>query len=74
MACSVCVELALGVPLGCVFGPLLFLLYVSEVTSILGNDLNGFANDSTLIIVVQILCARISVAQSLDRDLVKNSD
>ena len=36
------------VPLGSVLGPLLFLLYTSELFSILENKLIGYADDSTL--------------------------
>ena len=35
-----------------VFGPLLFLLYTSELFSILENKLIGYADDYTLIAVV----------------------
>ena len=40
------------VPQGCVLGPLLFLLYSSEIFFILENKLIGYADDSTLIYVV----------------------
>ena len=36
---------------GSVFGPLLFLLYTSELFSILENKLIGYADDSTLMAV-----------------------
>ena len=60
-----------GVPQGSVLGPLLFLLYASELFSILESKLIGYADDSTLIAVVPSPGLRVAVAESLSRDLVK---
>ena len=41
-----------GVPQGSVLGALLFVLYTSELITILENKLIGYADDSTLMAVV----------------------
>ena len=51
-------------------GPLLFLLYTSELFSILENKMIGYADDSTVIAVVPSPDLRVAV-ESLSRDLVK---
>ena len=60
-----------GVPQGSVFGPLLFLLYTSELFYILENKLIGYDDDSTLIAVVPSPGLKVAIAESLVRDLVK---
>ena len=62
-----------GVPQRSVFGPLLFLLYTSELFTILENKRIGYADDSTLIAVVPTPGLRVGVAGSLSRDIVKVS-
>ena len=59
-----------GVPQGSVVGPLLFLLYTSELFAIVENKLIGYADDSTLIAVVPSPSLRVAVAESLSLDLV----
>ena len=61
------------VPQGSVLGPLLFLLNTLEPFSILENKVIGYSDDSTLIAVVPSPGVRITVAESLSRDLVKVS-
>ena len=56
------VDVVSGLQQGSVLSPLLFLLYTSELFSILENKLIGYADDSTLMAVV-------TVAESLIRDL-----
>ena len=55
-------------------GPLLFLLYTSELFSILENKLIGYAYDSTLMAVVSSPGIRVAVAESLIRDLGRVSE
>ena len=68
------VNVVSGVPHGSVFGQLLFLLYTSELFSILDNKLIGYADDSTLMAVVPFPCFRVAVEESLIRDLGRVSE
>ena len=68
------VNVVSGVPQGSVLGPLSFLLYTSELFSILKNKLIGYADDSILMAVVPFPGVRVAVAESLVRDLGRVSE
>ena len=55
-------------------GLLLFLLYTSELFSILENKLIGYADDSTLMVVVPFTCIRVTVAESMISELGRVSE
>ena len=65
------VNVVSGVPQTSVLGQSLFILYTSELFSSLENKLIGYAHDSTLIAVAPFPDVRVTVAESLCRDLVK---
>ena len=68
------VNVTSGALQGSFLGPLLFLLYSSDLFSILENKLISYVDDSTLITVVPLPGIRVTVADSLSRDLVKVSE
>ena len=45
---SASVDVVSGVPQGSVLGPLLFILYASELSHIVGNHIVGYADDITV--------------------------
>ena len=63
------VNVVSGVMQDSFLGPLLFLLYTSEIFSILENKLIGYADHSTLMAVVYSPGVRVAVAESVIRDL-----
>ena len=50
-------------------GPLLFILYTSEMFELVGNRLFAYEYDSTLLAVVRKPAARPAAAASFNRDL-----
>ena len=62
------VNVVSGVPQGRVLGPQLLLLYIAELFSIVENKINGYADDSTLVAVVQSPGERVAVSESMNRD------
>ena len=68
------VNVVLGVPQCSGLGPLLFFLYISELFSFLEHKLIDDADDSTLMAVVPSPGIRVTVAESLIRDLGRVSE
>ena len=68
------VDIVSAVAQGIVLGPLLFLLYTSELFSVLENKLIGYADDSTLMVVVPSPGIGVTVPKSLIRDLGRVSE
>ena len=58
-----------GVPQGSVLGPLLFLVFINDLFDVTTNNLDVFADDSTLWSIVASTAQRAAVAASLNADL-----
>ena len=68
------VNIVPGMPQCSVLASLLFLQYTFELFSILENKLIGYADNSTLMVVVPSPGIRVTVAEYLIRDLGRVSD
>ena len=68
------VNVVSGVLQSSVLGPILFLLYTSELFSHFENKLIGYADDSTLMAVVPSPGVRVAVAEFLIRELGRVSE
>ena len=67
---SECITIVSGVTQGSVLGPLLFILYTSEMFEPVENRLYAYADDSTLLAVVRKPADIPGVADSFNRDLI----
>ena len=70
-ATSEWIPIVSGVPQRSVLGPLLFILYTSELLELVESRLYSYADDSTLLAVVRKPADRPAVAASLNRDLAR---
>ena len=70
-ATSEWIPIVSGVPQGSVLGPLLFILYTSEMFEMVDNRLNAYADDSILLAVVRKPSDIPAVAASFNRDLTR---
>ena len=68
------VDIVSGVPQGSVLGPILFVIYTADLFEVVENRLANYADDSTLYAIVKRSSSRLSVAESLNRDLARISD
>ena len=60
-----------GVPQGSVLGPLLFILFTADMWNGLENKVVAYADDTSLYAEIKSPAERVSVADSLNRDLRK---
>ena len=63
------VHVVSGMPQGSVLGLQLFLMDTVELFSIVENNLYGYADDSTLVAVAPSPGERVTVSESMNRNL-----
>ena len=63
---SVSADVVLEVPVGSVLGPLLFILYTSELFHIVGNHMVGYANGTTIYAVFPKPLSGSQVTESIN--------
>ena len=73
-SCSSFLRVLAGVPQGSVLAPLLFLVFINDMFDCVSNNLDAFADDSTLWAPVPSSSHRLSVSLSLNADLVQGSE
>lgn len=69
-AASELADVLAGVPQGSVLGPILFLVFINDLFDVVVNELDVFADDSTLWSTIPRSADRVDVAKSLNTDLV----
>ena len=66
---SASVSVISGVSQGSVLGPLLFILYTSELFHIVANHIGGYVDDTTIYAVIARQLSRPQVMESGDQNL-----
>ena len=59
-----------GIPQVSLLGPLLFLVYTSDLSEIVKNTLITYADDSTLLATVPSPAERVKIGESLNRRIL----
>ena len=70
-ATSQLIPIVSGVPQGSVLGPLLFIIYTSEMFELVEHRPYAYADDSTFLAIVRKPADRPAVAASINRDLAR---